>query len=780
MTIPATEGKDNITGSPGDDMISGLGGNDVLSGGDGNDTLDGGANDDILNGDAGNDTLLAGDNSDSAHGGSGDDTIFGGGGNDYLEGGPGNDFIDGGDGKDTAAFAGLLSAYRIVYAGANVLVTHLASGEVDTLVNIETLAFQDVSVSVVRGTDAPELLTGTTKDDQIFGLGGDDTLVGGDGNDYLDGGTGADRMEGGAGNDTFVVDDPGDQTIELAGQGTADRVLARIEDVVLAPEIEELDLDTGVARGTGNGKDNILRGNAGDNILDGGLGADRMEGGRGADTYFVDNVDDLVVEADNEPNDDGPQGTQPLDLGSTIDKVVASVSYSLGAFVENLELRGGAGALNGSGNELDNVLVGNDGANILSGLGGNDRLSGGGGNDSIDGGQGSDTVVYAGARADYAIAWSKATQLFTVVSAADGRDEVRNVERFEFADGSYAATVFQDETAPTVLSFQPADEATGASASRNIVLTFSEAVQRGSGSIVLRTAAGSVVESFNAATSSKLAFAGTKLSIDPSADLAFDTGYRLDIAAGSVLDAAGNAYAGTTSYNFRTGGPPAVVNGSAGADALVGGSGDDQLFGLGGDDTLNPGAGSNQLDGGAGLDTALYAGARAAHTLSAAGGGQWLLEKPDASGEDSLAGVERLSFTDGKLALDVDGHAGGAALLIGAALGRPFLHNESLVGVVLSLFDAGLTLPVLCDVLVGNGIMAQLGAGPDNTAFVTRVLTNVLGGVVPDAGTVGVLQSLIDQGALTQGQFLAVAAGHALNQANVDLVGLAQTGLEYV
>jgi hypothetical protein len=51
----------------------------------------------------------------------------------------------------------------------------------------------------------------------IPGSPGDDTLDGTAGNDTLDGGTGADRMTGGAGNDTYIVDDAGDTTVELAG-----------------------------------------------------------------------------------------------------------------------------------------------------------------------------------------------------------------------------------------------------------------------------------------------------------------------------------------------------------------------------------------------------------------------------------------------------------------------------------------------------------------------------------------------------------------------------------
>ncbi|KQT13098.1 hypothetical protein ASG40_19870 [Methylobacterium sp. Leaf399] len=92
-----------------------------------------------------------------------------------------------------------------------------------------------------------------------------------------------------------------------------------------------------------------------------------MSGGAGSDTYYVDNLDDKVIEAT------GAVGT---------DLVYASVSYSLaGAHLENLTLTG-AGNLTATGNSLANVLTGNSGANVLDGLGGADTMSGGAGSDT--------------------------------------------------------------------------------------------------------------------------------------------------------------------------------------------------------------------------------------------------------------------------------------------------------------------------------------------------------------------------------------------------------------
>ncbi|HVO03588.1 MAG TPA: type I secretion C-terminal target domain-containing protein, partial [Candidatus Cybelea sp.] len=75
------------------------------------------------------------------------------------------------------------------------------------------------------------------------------------------------------------------------------------------------------------------------------------------------------------------------------DLVQSSITYTLGANVEDLTLTG-LGAINGTGNVSDNILTGNDKNNALSGLIGNDTLIGGKGDDSLTGGTGADTFQY--------------------------------------------------------------------------------------------------------------------------------------------------------------------------------------------------------------------------------------------------------------------------------------------------------------------------------------------------------------------------------------------------
>ncbi len=160
--------------------------------------------------------------------------------------------------------------------------------------------------------------------------------------------------------------------------------------------------------------------------MNGGEGADNLVGGTGDDTYTVDNAADVVTESLNE-------GT---------DRIIASVSYALGAHVEHLTLTG-TSAVNGIGNGLDNSLTGNTAANFLSGGAGADTIRGGDGNDKLDGGEGNDTLnggrgydgaVYTSSSSGVTVDLSLATPQDTGGAGVDTLSSIEDVSGSEFAD----------------------------------------------------------------------------------------------------------------------------------------------------------------------------------------------------------------------------------------------------------------------------------------------------------------------------------------------------------
>jgi Ca2+-binding RTX toxin-like protein len=134
----------------------------------------------------------------------------------------------------------------------------------------------------------------------------------------------------------------------------------------------------------GTSASETLKGNYRNDTLDGGAGRDTLIGGVGDDLYIVDNTGDKIIELAN-------QGEDSVDSG---------VNFTLLKNVENLTLTGNK-VTNGTGNELDNLLIGNDKNNKLSGAAGADTLEGGKGNDTLTGGAGSDRFVFDFADYDF-------------------------------------------------------------------------------------------------------------------------------------------------------------------------------------------------------------------------------------------------------------------------------------------------------------------------------------------------------------------------------------------
>ncbi|WP_153021665.1 MULTISPECIES: calcium-binding protein [unclassified Rhodanobacter] len=627
--LVGNNGDNMLSGRDGDDTLFGFGGSDTLIGGAGNDQLDGGYGNDVMSGGTGDDTYsvdapddviveLAGEGHDVAFatssyalsdnieklvlaegggasdgtGNASDNELVGNSQDNRLDGGSGADSMTGGLGNDT---------YVVDDAG-DVIVENADEGT-DTV---------ESSIDYVLGATLENLtLLGTAN---LNGTGNDqdNVLIGNDGNNRLEGGLGADSLHGGLGNDYFIEESSADWVYENLDEGL-DTVERRYEtNLVLKDNVENLILASGVTTGNGNELDNTITGNTGDNTLggwdgddllqglagddalfggngsdrltgdggndylDGGAGIDQLEGGAGNDVYITDDSADIVTE----------------DANAGTDQVQTTASYTLSANIENLFLMDGAGAIDGTGNALDNYLAGNDDSNVLNGMGGSDTMVAGGGDDLLIGGTGDDKYVF---------------------DATSGSDVVDNT------GGGNDGVFFTNGVNRDRLSFgRDGDD----------LLIF-----------------------VDAATAPSVRVTNHFLGGDAAIDYVQpDGGFMLTTAQINQIVAGGSTGGQYDQVIEGTAAAEQLV-GSAGKDLIKGLAGDDQLFGLAGDDTLQGGDGDDYLAGGGGSGSGSGAdrleGGAGSDTLSAEDGTNMLL---GGAGDDSYVyggGQDTIDNTDG-------------------------------------------------------------------------------------------------------------------------------------
>lgn len=153
--------------------------------------------------------------------------------------------------------------------------------------------------------------------------------------------------------------------------------------------------------------------------------------GRGNDSYSVDNQDILITE---------------LDGSGRRDEVVASSNYSLDEqnTIEILKITG-TDNYNGTGNGLNNLIMGNSGNNILNGgagkdkilaAGGDDVLIGGADNDTLDGGSGFDTADYSDAVNSISVRLGSNGRGIVIGGIEVGRDRLISIEAVKGGSGN--------------------------------------------------------------------------------------------------------------------------------------------------------------------------------------------------------------------------------------------------------------------------------------------------------------------------------------------------------
>jgi hypothetical protein len=217
------------------------------------------------------------------------------------------------------------------------------------------------------------------------------------------------------------------------------------------------------------------------------------------------------------------------------------------------------------------------------------------------------------------------------------------------------------------------------------------------------------------------------------------------------------------------------------ADTLAGLAGDDTLRGGAGNDVMTGGAGSDSIHGGAGTDTAVFTAARSSYQVQRVGNDVAVRALSGSDGIDTLNGVERLKFLGSALALDTRPGQGphGAALVVRALLGPEYLGDITKAGELIALFDRGLAIDDVVGRVVASADFARLAGSHSNTDFVRFVYQNVVGAPAGPAD-LSYYVGLLDRGKFNQTSLGVLAATVDVNGASVEIVGLAQTGLEYL
>jgi Ca2+-binding RTX toxin-like protein len=420
-----------------------------------------------------------------------------------------------------------------------------------------------------NGTAGNDTINGSSVADSIYGLAGNDRILTGDGDDYVEGGDGNDEINGYAtSNGRSATLYSGKKTINgglgndfIVGGSVDDRLFGDAgNDTVYGDAgndyLEGGDGNDQIHGGAGN---DLMLGGAGDDTFDWDPaergGSDTMVGGLGNDQYVIDSLSDVIQENQNEGDD----------------LVWTSSTFSLAtiANVERLSLFG-TSAANLTGNALNNTLSGNSAANEISGGEGSDTVYGNGGNDTLDGGAGTDVAMFSGSRSSFSVAYNSASGEFTLTSSAEGVIVVRNIETFSFNGVRYSSALLTDTTPPRIISSLPIGSTSNLDVNTNLTIDFSEPIYRGAGSIILRNAtSGSVVESFEVSTSSRVSISGSRITIDPARSLPFDSEIRVELSAGVVTDLAGNGNAAAQTLAFRTESNPDTIAGNVTSTASL-------------------------------------------------------------------------------------------------------------------------------------------------------------------------------------------------------------------
>ena len=728
-TLYGLEGDDQLNGYPSSNgyihwnslealQIFGGQGNDFIVGGRDRDRLSGGDGDDVIHGRDENDNLFGGPGNDKLFGLDGDDKLDGGIGSDELWGGPNNDELEGGLGED--------------YLDGGLGDDFLSGGDGDDELYGDVADVADGQIfgdDTLIGGPGADYLSGDGGNDSLYGNAGDDVLFGGIGDDTLDGGSGFDKLYGGAGNDRYLLNTP---TFYLLDSGGQDSATVNLNFLKIPSTIETTHYSTGI-RPLPYWISALL--------FDDAASYTNLLGPKKTFYYgFPKSIEDYSYSLDEtETNGWQPfSSEQQNDTRQIFEYIQSIIDVN---FVETEIF-----------NRKNTIAFGNNKQ---------------------------ENAAFATAPGPL----PNSSDVFIGI-LDDGSFQIPTRGDFQYAN------VFIHEIGHALGLKHPFDDPSP------------------SGKVATPPY---LVGDENNAVWTQMSYSGSNRSYEFSAlDIsalqyvygvasianAADTNYIYDEARSNfVWDGAGNdtidasnssqpvtiylepgfhGFKGLTKiYNSITSPGQITVNFGTEIENLIGSNFSDLLTGNNLDNVLIGGQGSDLIDGMMGIDTAVYEFDQGSAIITFSRDDVWNVISE--SNIDSLKSIERLKFNDINVALDLDGNAGKTVKLLSALLGSEGASNPYYIGAGLKALDAGMTY----ESLMTSGLEFVLGPEPSSTAVINLFYENLVGSSAPES-IQSEYKALLDEGSLTPSYLGIAVAEHSLNAANINLVGLKETGVEYI